>query len=450
MQEALEYVDKNLDASIEDLKVLCSIPSVSAENRGIKEASVKVMGIMKDAGIDSRILRLDDANPLVYGEYKPESYEKTIIFYNHYDVQPADPLELWKSPPFEPAVRDNKIFARGVADNKGNIIARIKAVESILRTHGELPVAVKFIFEGEEEIGGVSLPRYVDKYEKLFKADIGVWESGGRHENELPTVKLGYKGIAYFDFKVIGPNKDVHSGRAGLIPNPIWRLMEFLSSLRDKNGRILIEGFYDDVDLVEGEEENLLKNIPFNDEEIMEKYGLNSFVSNYKGFDALKSLYLEPTCNINGLHTGYAGASSKTIVPSEAYAKVDFRFLPGQKVENLLKNLYKHVKKYGFDDVEVNYLYGYEAAKTPASSFATDIIKEATAKTYGLKPLIYPISVGSSPIYNFINKLGIPTVSVGVEYWGSLVHAPNENIRIEDFRLGIKNIINIFNMLSKS
>lgn len=449
MQEALKYVDKNLNTFIEELKVLCSIPSISAQNLGIEESVTKITEIMESSGIESRILRLENANPLVYGEYIPESYEKTIIFYNHYDVQPADPLELWKSPPFEPEIRNSKIFARGVADNKGNIVARIKATESILKTVGELPVAVKFIFEGEEEVGGVSLPKYVDKYGELFRADIGVWESGDRHEAERPTIKLGYKGIAYFDFKVKGPNKDVHSGRAGLIKNPIWHLMKFLSSLRDEKGNILIDGFYDDMDPIVEEDVELLRDIPFNDEEIKKKYGLNEFVGGFEGFEALKSLYLKPTCNIDGFYSGYAGASSKTIVPSEASAKVDFRFLPGQKPENLVENLNKHIEKNGFLDVEMEYQYGYESARTGTSSFATEIIKNATRKTYDMEPLIYPLSIGSSPIYNFINKLGIPTVSVGVEYWGSLVHAPNENIRIEDFKLGIKNIINIVDELSR-
>lgn len=444
----MNYVDKNLESSIRTLKDLCSIPSVSAQNEGIEESVTLITLIMENAGINSRILRINNANPLIYGEYIPEFYKKTIIFYNHYDVQPADPLELWESPPFEPKVRDGKLFARGVADNKGNIIARIKAVESILKTRGELPVAVKFIFEGEEEVGGVSLPKYVDKYEELFKADMGVWESGDKHETERPTIKLGYKGIAYYDVLVRGPNKDVHSGRAGLIPNPIWRLIEFLNSLRDENGRILVEEFYGDMDQIQKEDMELLEKIPFDDEMILKKYGLKEFEGKSRGTDAIKSLYLKPTCNIDGIYGGYEGASSKTIVPSEAHAKLDFRLLPGQKPENLLENLNRHIEKYGFSDVELNYQYGYEAAKTEASSFATEIITRATRKTYGLEPLIYPLSIGSSPMYNFINKLNIPTISVGVEYWGSLVHAPNENIRLEDFKLGIKNIINIIDELS--
>jgi acetylornithine deacetylase/succinyl-diaminopimelate desuccinylase-like protein len=448
MQKALEYVDENLEEFIEELKNLCAIPSISAQNIGIEECVMKIKNILEESGLNTKILRMECANPLVYGEYKPKNYNKTIIFYNHYDVQPADPLGSWKSPPFEPAVRDSKIFARGVADNKGNIIARIKAVESILKIIGDLPVAVKFVFEGEEEIGGISLPKYIDKHKELFEADMGVWESGDRHENGRAAVKLGYKGIAYYEFIVKGANKDVHSGRAGLVPNPVWRLMEFLSSLRDESGKILIDGFYDDIKM-DVEDEKLLKEIPFDDADVKEKYGLNDFVGKFSGFDALKSLYLKPTCNIDGIVSGYIGKGTKTIVPDEALAKVDFRIFPGQKPEKLLENLNKHVEKHGFNDVEVKYFYGYEAAKTKPSSFAAKIIEEATRKTYGMAPLVYPMSVGSSPIYNFINKLNIPTVSTGVEYWGSLVHSPNENISVEDFRLGIKNVINIIDELSK-
>ncbi len=447
MKEALEYVDKNLDSFLEDLKEICSIPSISSFNEGIEESVDEITKIMESSGIKSKVLKHEGANPLIYGEYIPKSYEKTIIFYNHYDVQPADPLELWESPPFDPQIRDGKLFARGVADNKGNIIARIKAVESILKTVGELPVAVKFIFEGEEEVGGVSLPKYVDKYGELFKADLGVWESGDRHENGMPHIKLGYKGIAYFDVQVKGPDKDVHSGRAGLIKNPIWRLIEFLSSLRDENGNILIEGFYDDMDEIEKEDIKLLEKIPFEDELTLKKYGVKEFEGGVTGLNALKSLHLKPTCNIDGIYSGYHGDSSKTIVPSVASAKIDFRFLPGQKPENLIFNLKNHIKKHSFEDIELDYHYGYESAKTSSSSIYTELIKKATQKTYGIDPLIYPLSIGSSPIYNFINKLNIPTVSVGVEYWGSLVHSPNENIRIEDFKLGVKNIINIIDAL---
>ncbi len=448
MQKALEYVDENFETFIEDLKSICSIQSISTQDECIKECVTKIKEILQESGLNVKVLELEGANPVVYGEYKPAHYNKTIIFYNHYDVQPADPLELWTSPPFEPSIRDGKIFARGVADNKGNIIARVKAVESILKTAGDLPVAVKFVFEGEEEIGGVSLPKYIDKYKDLFEADIGVWESGDRHENGGPSVKLGYKGLAFFEFFVKKADRDVHSGRAGLVPNPVWRLVEFLSSLRDEKGKILIEGFYNDVDITKGDEE-LLKEIPFNDDETKKEHGLTEFAGKFEGFEALKSLYQKPTCSIDGIKSGYTGEGTKTIVPSEALVKVDFRLFPGQTPEKLLENLHKHIEKHGFSDVEVKYHYGYESAKTPPSSFAVDIIRDATRKTYGIEPLIYPISVGSSPIYNFINKLGIPTVSTGTEYWGSLVHSPDENIRIEDFRLAIKNIVNIIDELSK-
>ncbi len=442
MKETLEYVDKNLNLFIEDLKEICSIPSISAEYKGIEESVDKITQIMESSGMESRILNIEGANPLIYGEYIPENHEKTIIFYNHYDVQPADPLELWESPPFKPEIRDGKLFARGVADNKGNIIARIKAVESILNTFEDLPVAVKFIFEGEEEIGGMSLPKYVHKYRDLLKADMGVWESGDRHETERPIIKLGYKGIAYYHLEVRGPDKDVHSGKAGLIPNPAWRLIEFLRSLRDNNGRIMIEGFYDDMN-IKKEDLELLQDIPIDDGAILKKYKLKEFQGNVKGLKILESLYLKPTCNIDGICAGYNGPGSKTIVPSIASAKLDFRLMPGQKPENLSKKLENHKERHHFQDVNLKYLHGYEAAITGASSNAAKIVENATYKTYGMKPLIYPLSMGSSPVHVLINQLKVPTVAVGVEYWGSLAHSPNENIRLEDFRMGILNIVNI-------
>ncbi len=445
--KAFDYVDKNLETFIEDLKKLCSIPSISAQNTGIGEAAVKVRDMFEKAGLKAEIFKVDNGNPLVYGEYKPKSYDRTILFYNHYDVQPPDPLELWECPPFNPTIRDGKIFARGVADNKGNIVARIKAVESILNTLGDLPLAVKFVVEGEEEIGSPHLPEYVERYKNIFSADMGVWESGYRHETERPTIKLGVRGIAFFEFTVRGANRDLHSSQAGIIPNPAWRLVKFLGSLRDEDGRILVNGFYDDIKPMDKEDEDLLKAIPFDDEDLKRKFTIKKFVGDFKGFEALKSLYFKPTCNINGIISGYTGSGSKTIIPNKASAKVEFRLLPGQKPKRVLKRLKEHTKKHDFTDVEVRLLYGYEAARTSPSSIASKIVREATKKTYGLEPIIYPISAGSSPMYLFA-ELNIPIVSVGVGYSDSCEHSPNENIRIEDFRLGIKNIITIVDMLS--
>ncbi|MEM2137000.1 MAG: M20/M25/M40 family metallo-hydrolase, partial [Candidatus Methanomethylicia archaeon] len=312
------YIEENFSKFVSDLKDLCGIPSVSAQNVGIMECVEKLRDMFENAGLNVNVLRIDGGNPVIFAEYKPRAYKKTLLFYNHYDVQPPDPLELWVTPPFEPNIRDGKIFARGVADNKGNIIARLKAVESFLNIFGDLPVAVKFIVEGEEEIGSPSLPRYVDKYGDLFSADAGIWEFGYREVGERPVITLGVRGIAYFEFKVKGPNRDVHSGQAAIIPNPAWKLIYFLNSLRSDDGKILIEGFYDDLKPIEREDEEFSKSIPFNDIELMQKLNIKGFIGGVRGFEALKSMLFNPTCNINGIYSGYIGSGSKTIIPSYA------------------------------------------------------------------------------------------------------------------------------------
>jgi len=450
LKSVYDYIDLNFDKFISDLIEICKIPSIAAQNIGINDAVAKLSEMFKNVGFNVKVLNLDRGNPLVFAEYKPRSYKKTLLFYNHYDVQPPDPLNLWDSPPFEPCLRNGKIFARGVADNKGNIIARLKAVESILNVLGDLPIAVKFVVEGEEEIGSPSLPSYVNTYGDLFLADAGIWEFGYRDVDGRPVITLGVKGIAYFEFIVKGPKVDVHSGQAAIIPNPAWKLIYFLNSLRSDDGKILIEGFYDDIKPLEKEDEELLKNIPFNDVELMERLGINSFVGGVRGFEALKNMLFNPTCNIDGIYSGYIGQGTKTIIPSYAMAKVDFRLPPGLTPQNVMNKLRRHMDKYGFKDVEIVSLHGYEAAKTNPRSEIVKVGVESAREVYNLDPIVYPISSGSGPMYLFVNNLRIPMISVGVGYYDSRSHSPNENIRLEDFKLGIKHIVRIIDMLGSN
>jgi acetylornithine deacetylase/succinyl-diaminopimelate desuccinylase-like protein len=449
LNTVFNYIDENFEKFISDLKEICRIPSIAAQNVGIVEAVDKLRVMFEDAGLNVRVLNVDKGNPLLYAEYKPRSYKKTLLFYNHYDVQPPDPLDLWVTPPFEPSIRDGKIFARGVADNKGNIIARLKAVESMLNVFGDLPIAVKFVVEGEEEIGSPSLPSYVKSYGNMFSADAGIWEFGYRDVGGRPVITLGVRGIAYFEFRVKGPRVDVHSGEAAIIPNPAWRLIYFLNSLRGDDGRILIDGFYDDLKPVEREDEELLKSIPFNDEDIIKRLGIRGFVGGVRGFEALKSMLFNPTCNIDGLYSGYIGQGSKTIIPSHAMAKVDFRLPPGLTCQSLLEKLKRHMDKYGFNDIEVSLLSGYEAAKTDLKAEIVKVALSSAREIYGLEPIVYPISSGSGPMYLFVNELKIPMISVGVGYHESNNHSPNENIRLEDFKLGIKHIVKIIDMMGR-
>lgn len=441
-----KYVDLNFDKFISDLIEICKIPSIAAQNIGINDVVEKLSEMFENVGFNVKVLSLDKGNPLIFAEYKPRSYKKTLLFYNHYDVQPPDPLDLWVSPPFNPSLRDGKIFARGVADNKGNIIARLKAVESILNVLGDLPVAIKFVIEGEEEIGSPSLPSYVNAYGNLFSADAGIWEFGYRDIDERPVITLGVRGIAYFEFMVRGPNVDVHSGQAAIIPNPAWRLIYFLNSLRGDDGRILIEGFYDNLKPIEMEDEELLKSIPFNDVDLIKRLGISGFVGGVRGFEALKALLFNPTCNIDGIYSGYIGQGAKTIIPSYAMAKVDFRLPPGLTPQDVMNKLRKHMIKYGFNDIEIVSLHGYEAAKTDPKAEIVKIGVKSAREVYNLDPIVYPISSGSGPMYLFVNNLKIPMISVGVGYYDSKSHSPNENIRLEDFKLGIKHIIRIIDM----
>ncbi|MCX8168655.1 MAG: M20/M25/M40 family metallo-hydrolase [Candidatus Methanomethylicia archaeon] len=441
-----EYVDSNFDKFILELKDLCKIPSIAAQGIGIDVTVNKLVEMFNNVGFNVKVFKVDKGNPLVFAEYKPRSYKRTLLFYNHYDVQPPDPLELWITPPFEPSIRDGKIYARGIADNKGNIIARLKAIESILKVFGDIPIAIKFVIEGEEEIGSPSLQAYVEKYGEYFLADAGIWEFGYRDVSGRPIITLGVRGIAYFEFKVKGPKVDVHSGQAAIIPNPVWRLIYFLSSLRSDDGIILINGFYDNLKPIEKEDEELLKSIPFDDVDLMRRLEIKSFIGGVKGFEALKTMLFNPTCNIDGIYAGYIGPGAKTIIPSYAIAKVDFRLPPGLTPKDVFNKLKKHMNKYGFNDIEIISFNGYEAAKTDPKSEIVSIGLKSAREIYGLEPIVYPISSGSGPMYLFVNKLKIPMISIGVGYHESNTHSPNENIRLEDFKLGIKQIIRIIDM----
>lgn len=443
------YIEENWSKAIEDLKLLCAQPSVSARNEGLKECASLVKELLEHIGVEVKLLTVDDAPPLVYGEMKFKSAEKTIVFYNHYDVQPPEPLDEWRTPPFQPVVENDKIYGRGVSDNKGNIIARIYAVKAILDTVGELPVNVKFVIEGEEEIGSPHLPLYIEKYGEMFKADAGIWESGSKNTKNELTIYLGVKGILYVELIAKGPSRDVHSAGATIIPNPAWRLIKALSTLKDENENILIPGFYDDVIPPSKREIEHIKNIEFDSERLKKSLGLKRLLLGLEGFEALKRNLYAPTCNICGLISGYTGPGGKTVLPSTAIAKLDFRLVPNQNPDDIYEKLKKHLLIKGYDDIEVKLIGKLHPAKT---SLDSDIVKatiNAAIKVYGKPPVVYPTMAGSGPMYLFIRNLGIPLSSTGVGYYGSRAHAPNENIRIKDFIEGMKHVAAIIFEFSK-
>ena len=439
MRELMAYVDQHVDEFIEDLRVLCRQPSISAQNKGIDECVKALEWLMHEAGVDVKVIPVKNGNPVVFGEVKAKEAKETLGFYNHYDVQPADPLELWETPPFDVDVRDGKVYARGVSDNKGNILARLQAVKAVKETFGELPVNLKFLIEGEEEIGSPHLPSFVRENMDLLRADGYIWEGDGVDQKERPIITLGAKGILYVEFRAKGAKADVHSSRAPLVPNPAWRLVWALSSIKGPDEKIRISGWYDDVFPPTEEELRLLEEASFDEEAEKRKLGLKEFLGCLTGVESRKALYFSTTCNICGFDAGYKGPRTKTVLPSEAMVKVDFRLVEAQRPDVLFERLVEHLRRNGFEDIELINYGGYEAAKTPPNDpFVTRVVK-AAENVYGSKPVMWPTTAGTSPIYLIKNWMGIPVVSGGgVGYPGANIHAPNENIRIRDYVRSIK------------
>ena len=438
-QKLFSYIDSHVDGYVEDLRKICRQPSVSAQNKGIDKCVHLLTEMMTEAGIDVKVVPVKDGNPVVFGELKSEGAKQTLGFYNHYDVQPPEPLELWSSPPFEAKVVDGKIFARGVEDNKGSLVARLEAVKALKAVYGRIPVNLKFFVEGEEEIGSPHLESFVKENMELLKADGYVWEGDGVDQRNRPNVSLGVKGILYVEFRAKGPKRDVHSSMAPVVPNPAWRLVWLLSSLKGPDEKIKVPCWYDEVVPPTEKEVQLLKDAPFDDDVFKEELGLKEYLHGVTGVESQKILRFSPTCNVAGFEAGYTGPGSKTVLPSEAMAKVDFRLVEAQKPDVQLQRLKEYLKSQGFGDVTVINHGGYEPAKTPLGDPFVKRVIETAERIYGAKPVVWPTVAGTSPIYVVKNWMGIPVASAGgVGYPGSKAHAPNENIKIKDYVNSIK------------
>ena len=429
--------------NIEALKELLKIPSVSTIHQGINECAEKVKEFLEEAGFDTQIIQTK-GHPVVFGEKKGVK-DKTLLFYDHYDVQPPEPLEEWISPPFEPEIRDNRLYARGVADNKGNFMARLEAVKRI----DELPLTVKFVVEGEEEMGSPSLEGFVRENYDLLKADGCIWEAGYKDAVGRPTMFLGAKGLLYVEFTAKGAKRDLHSASAVVVENPVWHLIRALNTLKDENEHILIKGFYDDIKQPEKEELDLVNTIPYNGDATKKSLGIDKFLLSMSDKEAVQTLLYGPSCNICGIHAGYTGEGSKTVLPSRATAKVDFRLVPDQDPEKLFELLKTHLKNKGFSDIEVKSLGPLWPAKTSYKEKFVTVVKESMDAAYNQDTIVYPTMSGSGPMWLFTSVLGIPTVSIGVGDAESRVHSPNESINLTDYEEGITVIEEIIHRFSR-
>lgn len=430
------YLDSRRDRFLDELKELCRIPSTEHDPRALEDAASAAAGFLEAAGAKARIIPLDGAPPVVCAE--AGEGPKTLLVYNHYDVQPPEPLGLWQSPPFDPQVRDGRLYCRGASDNKGNLMARVHAVRACVELAGSLPLKVKFLVEGEEETGSAHLGRFIRAHAEMLRADGCLWELSWKDPGGRPILSCGVKGLCYVELRVLGARHDLHSSYASIAPNPAWRLVWALATLLGPDHCITIDGWMDEA-LPLGEAAlRALQEVPFDAAGFLKTHGIGGFIRGLSGADLTREFLTAPTCTICGLNAGYTGRGSKTVLPSEAVAKLDFRLVAGMTPEKLLRALREHLDRRGFSDIEIRQLGGFLPAATDCGDPIVAAALGACREVCDREPILYPVAPWSGPVHEMCAVLHAPVVSFGVGNADSRDHAPNENILIDDYFEGIR------------
>jgi acetylornithine deacetylase/succinyl-diaminopimelate desuccinylase-like protein len=451
---AFEYVDRHADRFVERLQRLARLPSVSAEGRSLPETAGLVQELADAVGAETEPIPLDGGPPIVHGRLAGAG-PRTLQLYNHYDVQPADPPELWHSDPFAAEVRAGRIWGRGVSDNKGNLVARLCALEAYRQALGDLPLTVTLLFEGEEEVGSPHLQQLTGsaRGQQLLRVDGCIWEAGYKDPAGRPTISLGCKGDVYVELRARSASMDLHSSWAAVVPNAAWRLTWALATLKDPlTHECRIPGFYDRVLPPNARSLELADREPLRVEEYRQLFGIADFMRGWDGGEARRHLLFDPTCTISGLTSGYQGPGSKTVLPADATAKVDFRLVPDQDPAEIIRLLRRHLDDQGFADVEIVEIEGEgeRAARTDPDAPIVHAVVETARALYGTEPLLLPTMPGTGPQYVLCGQFGVPAVGTGVGNAQSNNHAPNENIVIADFVEGIKHMAWLFHHFGRA
>jgi len=431
-------IESRFQEFIDDLSEFARVPTISAARQAGREGAEATVKVLEKHGVKSRLMDVEGGPPMVVGEVSVDPALPTLILYNHYDVQPVDPLHEWKHHPFEPVVEDGRLHARGVADTKGNAVAQALAQAAIREVTGGLPVNLRFMIEGEEEVGSPHLPGFARKHPELFRGDGATIEAGGHTPDGFPELYMGSKGILYVELRVRTAQVDQHSSLAAVLPNPAWRLFAALRAIRDDRGRVLIPGFYDGIARPSKEDLDHLRRNRFDPAVYKKTYGVTEVFGGQSRFSRLKAYCYNSTCNIDGIQSGYVGAGSKTINPAHAMVKLDFRLLPGQRPRRILANLRSHLRRKGFGDIQVIEHSIFEPGATPVSSRIGQAVVAACREIYGRGPEVYPWVGGSSSTWFYTSRRTPAALPPGVGYTGSRIHAPNEHIRLDDARRAIK------------
>lgn len=431
-QKVFDYIDAHKDEYVGLLQTYCRQPSLAGTGEGIEDMVKIVVSEFEKRGLRVQVCPTP-GNPVIIAEY-PGATDKLFGFYDHYDVQPVDPLNEWIDPPFSAVIRDGKIFARGAADNKGGIATKLCAVDAYQHVYGKLPCGVKFIVEGEEEIGSPNLEWFAAHYRDRLDCDGYNWEGGNRGENKGPIdMCLGVKGLLYVELTARNAKMDAHSCNASIVQNPCWRMIWALSSMKAPDGKILIDHFYDGIPPLKQEDIDVFKKDGFSEAGLKDYLGIDGFLNGMSGEELLKNYHYSPTCNICGFYSGYIGEGSKTVLPSYAKVKIDFRLVTGQDPDRILELLRAHLDSHGFGDIEVKKLSGDAAFRSDPDSDFCACVERAAERFTGQSVTLNYMNAGTSPVGVFCREKMIPAVMVGCGSERANIHAPNEFFAEEDY-----------------
>ncbi len=439
-----QYIEQNKDRFINELLDLLRIPSVSTDKKfkgDVLKAADYIRQKLEEVGVDYAEICETGGHPIVYAEKIVDPKLPTVLVYGHYDVQPADPYELWKSPPFEPEIRDGKIYARGACDDKGQVYMHIKALET-MQAQKTLPCNIKFMIEGEEEIGSDHLEGFVKENKEKLVADVVLISDTDIIDNENPSITVGLRGMSYMELEVTGPNRDLHSGMyGGAVDNPINVLCKIIASLKDEKGRITIPGFYDKLVDLSGAERKEINQAPHDDEQYKKTLGLEALFGE-EGYTTPERIGIRPTLDVNGIWGGYTGEGAKTVLPSKAYAKISMRLVPNQNHKEIDALFTKHIQNIAPDTVKVKVTshHGGQPAVVPTDSVAIQAASQAFEEAWGKKPYLTREG-GSIPIVSlFQQQLGLNAVLMGFGLDEDAIHSPNESYGIFNYLKGIETI----------
>src|SRR6266581_4400322 len=444
------YVDRDALNFTERLQMLCRMPSVAARGTGMRAMAETVEQMMQRVGIGTRSFKIGNGYPIIYGECG--SGPHAFLVYGHYDVQPIGHLTDWSVGPFVASFVDGKLYARGAANSKGDLLARLAAVEAYQKTFGKLPVCFRFLVEGEDGLGSPSLYRFTAEHADLLQAEGCIWDEGYRDTKERPVISLGFKGITFLELRAHGARTDLHSKWGTIVPNPAWRLVQALATITSPKGVITIDGFSSCIAPISEEDTEALKAIELDEAGLKREFRIGGWVRSMKGSALVKEHVFGPTCTICGIQTGHTEAGAKTVLPSTAMARLDFRLVPDLSPAIVIALLRQHLDRRGFKDVEIIELGSAPLAKSPSNSTVARAATESALEIYGVPPIVYPMDPSSGPVGAVCgaNNPPAPVASFGISYAGSNPHGPDEHIRLDDFLQSIKFIGRIIHKLGET